>query len=91
MVLKSPKIKMKKGFCTEATPEKLVLQQSGIDVSITISRLIPTTSYRTLDIWIAAEGNQRKQLPVSQGKVDTWINAIKTRSLNAQDKRLTYC
>ena len=46
------------------TLDKLLLQQSETSEVVDMLRLDPTTAYRTLGAWIAADGNQRSQLEV---------------------------
>ena len=48
-----------KGFCTDSAREKLELTQSESDEKVVIPRLNPSKGYRTLGIWIAADGNQK--------------------------------
>ena len=50
------------GTCTDNSLKKLVIEQSETGENVIIPRLNPTHGYRTLRIWIAADGNQSKQL-----------------------------
>ena len=52
--------------------KKLLLQQSKTGEEVEIPRLNPSSAYRTLGAWIAADGNQQPQLEVLQERVATW-------------------
>ena len=47
----------------EADP-MLTMTQSGDRTQQTITRLLPSQSYRTLGVWIAADDNKRRQLVI---------------------------
>ena len=70
--------------------DKLVIDQSETKEKFTISLLNPSQGYRTLGIWVAAVGNQRKKFKVLQISVDRWLTSIKQISLSNQDKQLMY-
>ena len=70
------------GTCMDNSLKKLVIEQSETGERVRIPRLNPSYGYRTLGIWIAANGNQRKQLAKLQSRVDLWLNSIGKSSLN---------
>ena len=78
------------GTCTAASSEQFKVEQSESGVWVVIPRLNPTRGYRTLGIWIAADGNQNAQLERMQTLVSVWLDNIAASSLSAQDKYLAY-
>ena len=82
--------KSENGTCTDNSPEKLIIDQSETGKYVIIPHLNPTHGYRTLGIWIAANGNQHKQLAKLQTGVDLWLDRIGKSSLSDQDKNPAY-
>ena len=58
--------------CNQHSIKKLLLQQSKTGEEVEIPRLNPPNAYRTLGAWIAADGNQQRQLEVLQERVVPW-------------------
>ena len=56
--------------------EKLMLMQSETGKVVKTPRLPPEDAYRTHGAWIAADGNQQKQLEVLKEKVTLWVDCI---------------
>ena len=57
---------------------------------VEIPRLDPSTAYRTLGAWIAADRNQRRQLEVLREHAAVWTEAINRSSLSSRDKKIAY-
>ena len=58
----------------ESTSKKLMLVQSKTGEMVEIPKLTPNEAYCTLGAWIAADGNQQKQLEVLQEKMALWLD-----------------
>lgn len=69
---------------------KLRLVQSETGGEVDICRLEPSEAYRTLGAWIAADGQQNKQMEVFAATVAVWINGITRSSLTTKEKQVAY-
>lgn len=78
------------GRCTAASPGQLTLEQSENGQTVRIPRLNPTCGYRTLGVWIAADGNQVAQFNKLQASVARWLEHVASSSLSKQDRYLAY-
>ena len=67
---------------------RLVQSETGEEVEI--PRLRHDEAYRTLGAWIAASGDQEKQLEVLRTKVTEWVTRVEGSSLGAHDCQLAY-
>ena len=76
--------------CTEDTSKKLTLEQSENGESVIIQHLNPDQGYRTLGIWITADGNPQKQLKILQEIVSHWLECVTNSSLRDLDSQLAY-
>ena len=74
----------------DLSSKKLMLVQSKTGEMVEIPKLTPKEAYRTLRAWIAAVGNQQKQLKALQEKVALWLDCIEKSSLSSHDKQITY-
>ena len=72
------------------TETELKLIQSEDGTQQVITNLHPSRAYRTLGVWITADGNQRKQLSILQTKVNTWMAAICQSNLSSLNKQVAY-
>ena len=71
-------------------PGELKLRE-GYDMELkTIKRLQPFTAHRTLGMWVAVDGNNRKQLEVLHKKIDAWCDKIRTRYLSSENTLKAY-
>ena len=71
-------------------PGELKLRE-GYDMELkTIKRLQPFTAHRTLGMWVAVDGNNRKQLEVLHKKIDAWCDKIRTRYLSSENTIKAY-
>ena len=69
---------------------RLRLVQSETGEEVEIPRLAPDEAYRTLGAWIAASGDQRKQLEVLRSMVSEWTERVQNSSLGTHDRQISY-
>ena len=78
------------GRCTDSSPNKINIHQTASNTITTIPQLHPSTGYRTLGIWIAADGNELKQIAILRDKVREWTHLVQHCSLTAKEKQMAY-
>ena len=69
----------------EATAQ-LSITESKTGRQINIKQIEPTQGYRTLGIWIAADGNEETQKDILQAKIKEWKDIVPNSCLTAYEK-----
>jgi len=69
----------------EELPGTLRLKEGYGTVLKEIKRLQPFTAHRTLGIWVAVDGNNRRQFEVLRKKIDAWCDKIRTKYMKGED------
>ena len=78
------------GRCTSTSPHTLPVTQTTNGEVTMIAQLHPNTSYKTLGIWVAADGNEAKQIEILRGKINHWTKLVDHSHLNAYEKQIAY-
>lgn len=73
----------------EATAQ-LGITESETGRQINIKQIEPTQGYRTLGIWIAADGNEETQKGILQAKIKEWKDIVPNSCLTTYKKQIAY-